>query len=280
MADPGFYMLKKRHLEEFDSACRFHAANSSKLKWPQDWTYSGPSAETQKIAEWLKSNIGVTRSLRQKQLFVHGPTQFFKSTVIELLRAFFRLYEIPKGEDFYDFFDDRQHDLAYMDEFKGHKQIQWLNQFLDGSWMTLRKKGSQCIKMRNLPVIITSNFPLEQCYAGALAKDPNKLDTLQSRLEVIELTQPIDSLGLALALGLTPETFSAMSLWKQWTPNEESDSADQQVPQAPAEDEAQPRPWKVRRTQFCRFCGMSQVNCRCKARDDNLTWTDEYNQHF
>jgi len=217
-SDPGFYMQKKRQLEEFDSACRFLQANASKQKWPTELIYSGESLETQRIVEWLRSNIGATRSLRQKQLFIHGPKEYYKSTVIELLRAFFRLYEIPKGEDFYDFYDDRQYDLAYMDEFKGHKQIQWLNQFLDGSWMTLRKKGSQAIKMRNLPVIITANFPLEQCYTGALAKDPNKLDTLQSRLEVIELLHPLDSLGLALSLGLSESTFPAMKTWKQWTP--------------------------------------------------------------
>jgi len=263
-ADPGFYMLKKRQLEEFDSACRFQQANASKLKWPQEWTYTGPSAETQRIAEWLSSNMNATRTLRQKQLYIHGPKEFFKTTIIELLRAFFTLYEIPEGEHFYDFYNDRTHDLSYMDEFKGQKQIQWLNQYLDGSWMTLRKKGSQCIKMRNLPVIITSNFPLEQCYAGALAKDPNKLDTLQSRLEVIELLQPLDSLGLALALGLTEETFSAMKLWKPWTPKD-ADETPPTPPLTPPQEEQRPRPWKVRRLDFCRFCGMTNANCRCKT---------------
>ena len=115
MADPGFYMQKKRQLEEFASLCKYQRMNASKLKWPTEWTYSGDSTETRRIAEWLRSNIGATRSLRQKQLFVHGPKEFCKSTVIELLRVFWRLYEIPKGEDFYDFYDDDQFDLAYMD---------------------------------------------------------------------------------------------------------------------------------------------------------------------
>ena len=273
--DPGYYMLKKRYLEEFDSACRFQLANASKQKWPTEWTYSGDSVETQKIAEWLRSNIGLTRSLRQKQLFVSGPKEYCKSTVIELLRAFFRLYEIPKGEDFYDFYDDKEYDMAYMDEFKGHKQIQWLNQFLDGSWMTLRKKGSQAIKMKNIPVIITSNFPLEQCYAGALAKDPNKLDTLQSRLELIELRQPFDSLGLATALGLTPETFPAMKTWMPWSElcsllQEREAAAAGIVIQCQPPKEPSPRPWKKRRTNFCKFCGMTEANCRCKEEDEPL----------
>lgn len=272
--DPGYYMLKKRWLEEFDTACRFQQANASKQSWPTEWTYSGESPETQRIAEWLKSNIGVTRSLRQKQLFVHGPKEYCKSTVIELLRAFFRLYEITKAEDFYDFYDDRTTDIAYMDEFKGQKQIQWLNQFLDGSWMTLRKKGSQCIKMKNLPVIILSNFPLEQCYAGALAKDPNKLDTLQSRLEVIELRQPFDSLGLALALGLTEETFTAMKVWKTWNEQCELALAKEAaaagiVIQCPPPRDPSPRPWKKRKTNFCAFCGMTEANCRCKAPQED-----------
>ena len=268
MADPGFYMQKKRQLEEFASLCKYQRMNASKLKWPTEWTYSGDSMETQRIAAWLQSNIGATRSLRQKQLYVHGPKEYCKSTVIELLRAFWRMYEIPKGEDFYDFYDDDQFDLAYMDEFKGHKQIQWMNQFLEGSHMTLRKKGAQVLKLKNLPVIVTSNFPLEQCYAGALAKDPNKLDTLQSRFEVIELLQPFDSLGLALALGLTPETFAAMKNWKPWTTlceealEREARSAGQVVQIAPRDPS--PRPWKKRRTDFCKFCGMTEANCRCK----------------
>lgn len=264
--DPGFYMQKKRHLEDFDSACRFLQMNASKQKWPTELTYSGESLETQRIVEWLRSNIGVTRSLRQKQLYIHGPKEFFKSTVIELLQEFLTLYEIPKGEDFYDFYDDRVVDLAYMDEFKAHKPIQWLNQFLDGSRMTLRKKGSQYLKCKKIPVIIMSNFSLEQCYAGALAKDPNKLDTLLSRLEVIELLHPLDSLGLAKALGLTEETFAAMKSWKEWSMASIATATD--VSASSPTTEVQVRPWKQRRTNFCKFCGMTEANCRCKSIDD------------
>jgi len=263
MADPGFYMLKKRQLEEFDSACRFRQANASNQKWPTEWTYLGESLETQRIAEWLKSNIGVTRSLRQKQLYIHGPKEFFKSTVIELLQVFFTLYEVPKGEDFYDFYDDRVMDLAYIDEFKAQKQIQWLNQFLEGSRMTLRKKGSQYLKMKNLPVIITSNFSLEQCYAGALAKDPNKLDTLLSRVEVIELLHPLDTLGLAQALGLTDQTYPAMKSWKPWSMESIATVTDVSASSLTSDDN--PRPWKKRKANFCNFCGMTEANCRCKS---------------
>ena len=273
-ADPGYYMLNKRKLEEFASVCRFLQLNASKQKWPTEWTYSGESLETQRIAEWFKLNIGVTRSLRQKQLFVHGPKEFFKSTVIELLRAFFTLYEIPTAEDFYDFYDDQTHDMAYLDEFKGQKQIQFLNRFLEGSHMTLRKKGTQGYKAKNMPVIITSNFSLEQCYAGALAKDPNKLDTLQSRLEDIELLQPLDSLGLAVALGLTPETFPAMKNWKPWTElcevhaRKQAEAAGIVIQCQPPRDPS-PRPWKKRKTNFCSFCGMTEANCRCKSADES-----------
>lgn len=272
-ADPGYYMLNKRKLEEFASACKYQRLNDSKLKWPQELIYSGDSLETQRIVEWLRSNIGCTRSLRQKQLFVHGPKRFCKSTLIELLRAFLRLYEIPKAEEFYDFYDDDQFDLAYMDEFKGHKQIQWFNQFLDGSLMTLRKKGAQILKVKNLPVVTTANFPMEKCYAAALEKDPNKLDTLLDRLEIVELTSPLDSLGLALALGLTSETFPAMRPWMPWATICE-EAAEREARSSHTVVQVQPAPqqsWAERKRNFCSFCGMSEKNCRCKEPESDIS---------
>jgi len=64
------------------------------------------------------------------------------------------------------------------------KTIQELNSWLDGSRMPLRKKGSQSVKEKNLPIIILSNYSLE----GAYSKAPEeKLDTLRCRLEIVEV---------------------------------------------------------------------------------------------
>lgn len=201
LTDPGYYLQNKRKIEEFESLCSNLRMNDSLKEW-QTIKYLGEHSETKEIVEWLNSNIKCKRSFRQEQLFLSGPKQTFKTTILELLSQYLRIYEIPKGEDFYDLYMNGEYDLCVMDEFKGHKQIQWLNQFLQGSIMNLRQKGKQMLKRDNLPVIIVSNYSLSECYAKALERDPEKLDTLQSRLKVITLTTPVDIHGLALALGL------------------------------------------------------------------------------
>lgn len=94
-------------------------------------------------------------------------------------------------EDFYDFYSDDMH-LVSIDEFKGQKTIQFLNQFLDGQVMCLRQKGNQYLKCKNLPVIICSNYPLEECYKKAATT--GYLESLLSRLLIVHIppTEKID----------------------------------------------------------------------------------------
>ena len=99
------------------------------------------------------------------------------------------MYHMPTTEEFYDQYSD-DYDLVVMDEFKGQKTIQWMNQFLQGSPMPIRKKGSQGMKYKNLPVVILSNYRLSECYVKA-AND-GRLSTLECRLEIIEIDSMID----------------------------------------------------------------------------------------
>lgn len=99
-----------------------------------------------------------------------------------------RIYEIPKDEDFYDYWADDAYDVAILDEFKGQKKIQWLNAWLDGSPCTLRQKGAQYVKFYNVPTIIISNFSPHEVYKNS---DERKLAPLLDRLEVIEIQEEI-----------------------------------------------------------------------------------------
>ena len=71
---------------------------------------------------------------------------------------------MPKDEDFYDGYEDGCYDLVVMDEFKSHKKIQFLNAWCDGQPLPLRQKGCQSVKNDNLPLIVCSNFSIENCY--------------------------------------------------------------------------------------------------------------------
>lgn len=130
--DPGYFLLKRRQIDDFYSLASILTDHERKKPWPSSLKYTGKCPATTRIVDWLNLNIKSQRSLRQKQLFIYGPKEYFKSTILALLNEFLRLYEIPKGEDYYDFYDDEMVDLCFLEEFKGQKPIQWLNQFLDG----------------------------------------------------------------------------------------------------------------------------------------------------
>lgn len=149
----------------------------------------GDEANTNlQISTWLNKNLNSKREFKQAQLYIHGPKNLGKTTLVENLRKYFRVYDIPV-EDFYDFYDDDDWDLAVLDEFKGQKTIQWLNLFLQGNTMTLRKKGAQILKLKNIPVIILSNFSIDNAYGKVMA---DRLESLQCRLEIVEIVDPIN----------------------------------------------------------------------------------------
>jgi len=198
--DAGYYLQNKRKIEEFASMCAVYNALKEKIPWPQEIIYKGEDRHTKEIVDWINSNIKCKRRFRQEQLFISGPKRYYKTTMVRLLKVFLMIYDIPKGEDFYDLYEDNLYDLALMDEFKGTKTLQWLNEWLQGEDMNMRQKGKQYYKKQNLPTIIMANHSLQEIYAKA---GPSKLEPTESRLKIIDLLQPIDIKGFAEALGLT-----------------------------------------------------------------------------
>lgn len=186
--DPGYFMLNKRKLEDYETWVKCTQNKKSKKEWippPLD----GLTDANKQIAEWISLNVRQPRKFKDPQLFITGPKNLGKTSLIEWLEKYLSVYHIPQTEDFYDLYSD-DHDLVVFDEFKGQKTIQWMNLFLQGAPMNIRKKGSQYMKMKNLPVIILSNYSLGDCYPKA--RDDGRLDTLQSRLTVVEIDSFID----------------------------------------------------------------------------------------
>jgi len=124
-----------------------------------------------------------------------GPPLIGKTTLLMQLSRFLRIYNIPMDEDYYDDWDDGSYDLAVMDEYKGNKPVQWLNRWLDGSMMPLKKKGSQYLKRANVATLILSNFTLEECYRAAMERSAHflvGLEALRTRLICIHLSEPFN----------------------------------------------------------------------------------------
>ena len=119
---------------------------------------------------------------------------------------------MPKSEDFYDFYDDNQWDIVLLEEFRGQKTIQFLNEFCQGSMMTLRQKGKQALKVKNLPMIVLSNYRLTEVYSKSLANDASRLDTLRTRFFELHFDTPIDTRAIGEALGLSSSEIDAILL--------------------------------------------------------------------
>lgn len=192
-----YFLINKKKIEDYGAYMSVILDREKKEPWVEpDWIKL--TGSNRKIGQWLADNIRRLRPFKAPQLFIHGPRNLGKTSLIEYLKKSLSVYHIPTTEDFYDAFDN-DYDLCVIDEFKGQKTIQWLNQFLDGQTVTLRKKGSQYLKTKNIPTIILSNFTLVDCYPGlkkaaaeALEKGyevDNKLETLECRLKMVEVEE-------------------------------------------------------------------------------------------
>lgn len=157
---------------------------------PEDYV-PGPgieiTAQCRQILSWLRNNL-YGRQFKQRQLYVYGPGNFGKTSLVRTLSTCLATYHAPMEENFFDLYDEETHQLVCFDEFKGQHPLTFMNAFLQGDTMSLRKKGTQYLKTKNLPTIILSNYSPRDAYSKVTEE---KLDTFLIRLEVVELTSPI-----------------------------------------------------------------------------------------
>lgn len=200
---PAYVLQNKKKIEDLASwlAIKAHRESLALIKYPL--SYEGEDTGTRTIVDWLNKNLSSPMPFKEPHLYIHGPTNYCKTSLVNLLGKFIPIYFIPT-EDFYDFYQDKDYHLSVLDEFKATKTIQFLNLWLQGSTMVLRKKGSQALKVWNIPTIILSNYSLEECYSktfkskndqGEIINERivnDKLDTLKGRLLIVELWNPIE----------------------------------------------------------------------------------------
>jgi hypothetical protein len=194
-AHPGFvlqHLQKIRAYESFVSTL----VSVELLPWPAAPTmrdamdFCGPEHA---ILAWCQTNLfpvnGVypVRPFKAPQLYIVGPTNRGKSSLVEGLRRFCRVYDVPMGEDFYDAYSDDGYDLIVFDEYRAQKRIQWMNRFVQGSPVSLRVKGGQVMKRRNLPVIVLSNYEPCNAYHKTYEREPQVLEAFEGRFQFVRL---------------------------------------------------------------------------------------------
>ncbi len=146
------------------------------------------------VYQWIHQAFytPIGRALGQTQLMVVGGTAVGKTSLLQSLARYLRVYNVPNGEDFYDSYSDDDYDLLVFDEYEHQKSVTWMNSFVDGSVVTLRVKGGQVQKRRNLPVIMMTNFSPEQQYADVQMKSPVSFAAYCRRWTVVRLLEGED----------------------------------------------------------------------------------------
>ncbi len=99
---------------------------------------------------------------------------------------------IPMDVRHLDDYEDSDYDLLVMDEFKGQKSITWMNGFTQGGEFPIHKRYCGTIKKKNLPIIVLSNYSVEEAYDKVAMYNPERLLTLKTRFEVINVVKFID----------------------------------------------------------------------------------------
>lgn len=200
---PGKMLMYRNRIEQFQQLCE-SAADQRRMPFGGILIPEDADNTYYSVGNWINSNLPKTgevlkREFKAQQLYLSGPPNSGKSSMIRDLSRYFRVYFAPMTEDFYDEYDDNLYDLVVFDEFRSSKPITWLNQFLDGSIMTIRKKGRQYLKKRNLPCIILSNYALDECYESAVEKNPVALDSLKARLLQVQVAMEVDPSDMSLS---------------------------------------------------------------------------------
>jgi len=160
----GCMIMHRKNLEAAVAVITTEEALKRHLKFE---TASGPDGSpSQAIAAWLNQNLNQVRPFGAQQMLLTGPTGIGKSHLLKTLEPALRIFYLNMNEDWMDGYDDDLYDLIAIEEFHSQKTLQFMNQLLDGQPMPLKIRNGNGgkLKRKNLPIIITSNFGLNELY--------------------------------------------------------------------------------------------------------------------
>lgn len=189
---PGYVLQHKRKIDEFYHYAKEQETIMQKKAWPGGVRFrqlsKSPTTNhvNMTVCGWLENNIRKPRAFKSPQLCVSAPPNHNKTSLVNILEEMLTIYHVPQTENFYDFYDDDTCDLVVFDEFRGAQHnVQWLNSFLQGSTMNIRKKGTQYLKRKNPPCLILTNYSLTELFP-----DTAERSMFLARVTFVELHGP------------------------------------------------------------------------------------------
>lgn len=117
---------------------------------------------------------------KDRHCWIYGPSNSGKTTRLkEMIKTLGenKFFQIPRNNDWQGYI---KQSYLWMDEYKGQLTVQDLNAICDGGLKVNTKGGSSQIRT-NPYVIIISNYSISECYANAIARDPNVETMLKNR---------------------------------------------------------------------------------------------------
>lgn len=183
--DPGFVMMNQKKLKEYQALIAVWMDTPTKIWKPIQIHPLSLPASLVKLAGWLNVNLGQPRQLRQKQLLLSSPPGMGKTTLVEALRTYFRVYD-SMGDKWFDGFDPLHHQIIVYDEFHSNVPLSIINKILDGQRCLLQTKGGSVHKVINIPVIILTNYTSDELYVGEKVS-PSVREAFLSRCLYIRL---------------------------------------------------------------------------------------------
>jgi len=131
---PGYVLEKRKQILDFINDIGVKRARQVEVVTFTPPTVVHPGYGWEAVVDWLNLNMTEEpRPFKQKQLWLFGPPNVGKTTLLDGIRQQWRTYEIPISESWDDHFDDRCFDVAVVDEFRGQRPVTWMNRFTDGS---------------------------------------------------------------------------------------------------------------------------------------------------
>ena len=184
----------KRKLEEIIA----YVSERKRIKQLSPWKKcTSSTVESRPVAKWLNDSIlnpeFSVRNDDYRMLYLSGPPAIGKTSLLLFLMKSLRVYLIPSDEEYYDEWSDGDYDVAILDEFTGNKPIHWMNRWMGGQPMTVRRKGIiQVKKYQAIPTIVMSNRTLESAYQHHLetTKEHDTFRALRTRFIEISLSRP------------------------------------------------------------------------------------------